>query len=326
MLKKLAKSGFLIHAFILAGLTLVFILTPQVRFSSIQPPNPAAPLGAWLYQFISVFPHFVKPLAIALLVIISLIFNAILIRHDVSPRQSLFPATLTLLFMLFTPDPVNLILTEACLLLLLISMHNVMNLYGEQNTNYMILNATVAISIASMLIPAVLLFALFIWFGIFTFRINTWREWVISLIGLIIPYLYLIFLFFWNDNLEYAHDIYINYFRTITFSFNKPDMLEILTLSMMLLCTLIGLTRFLNDAGEKIISIRKKMWVTAQFAFAGLAVLVFSGDKFPVLLPVLFLPVAATIAYTIVNSRRSWFFDLLILLTALTAILNRINI
>ena len=326
MLKRLAKSGIFIHSLLLAGLAVVFFVTPQVNFPGIQPLPPAAPMGIWLYALLSGYPNLVKPLAISLLVVISLVFNALLIRHDVSPRQSLFPAVLTLTFMLFTPDPLNLIITEACLLLLLVSMHNVMNLYGEQNPNFQVLNAALAISTASMLIPAVMIFAIFIWFGLFTFRINSWRDWLISLIGLAIPYFYLFFLFFWNNNLDYAAGIYIQYFRNSALSFNKPGMLLFIALCLLFINGLLGMVRFLSDAGDKIISTRKKMWVTAQFAFACMAMLAFSGDKFPALLPVIFLPVAAMLSYTILNSRRAWFFDLIFLLTVLTTILNRINL
>lgn len=326
MLKKLAKSGIFIHSLLLAGLTLVFMITPQVNFSALQPPPAAAPVGVWLFELLSVYPLLLKPLAISLLVVISLIFNSILIRHDVSHRQSLFPAVLTLMFMLFTPDPLYLIITETCLLLLLVSMHNVMNIFGKQNPNFAILNASVAVAVASMIVPVMILFIIFIWFGLFTFRVNSWREWIISIFGLVLSYFYLFFLFFWNNNLEFILNIYNNFFQNLTISYSRPGMMEFISLGLLILCALIGLIRFLSDAGDKIISTRKKMWVAAQLAFAGIVVIVAAGDQYPAMLPMLFLPVAAALSYSVLNSRRTLFFDIIILLTIVTAILNRINI
>lgn len=325
MLKKLAKSGIATQALVIAILSLVLFFTPQVDFSAIPPPHAAAPMGVWLYELLAGYPHLVKPLAVSLLIIISFLFNAMLIKHDLSPRQSIFPAVLTLMFMLFTPDPLSLIIAEACLLLLLAGMNNMMSIYGQQNPNFTILNATITISIASMLIPEMMIFGLFVWFGLFTFRINSWREWIISLLGLAIPYFYLLFLFLWNDNLSYAIHTYGSFFHTFAPVFNKPGIFTSITLGLLVLSVLVGLTRFLSDAGDKIISIRKKMWVTAQFAFTGFIVILISGDKYPGLLLFIFLPAAAALSYSLMNSRKTWLFDFIILLTVLTAFLNRIN-
>ncbi|MCB9015583.1 MAG: hypothetical protein H6541_07275 [Lentimicrobiaceae bacterium] len=326
MLKKLALSGVITHLLILVVIVLILFFTPQVSFSSILPPLPVATAGTWLYGWLSANPLLLKPLSIALLLVISLLFNAMLIRHEVGLRSSLFPAVMTMLLMLYTPDAIYLIITEVSLLLLMVSMHNILNLYGEQSPKYMILNATMAVAVASMFIPELIVFTLFVWFGMFTYRINSWREWVISILGLLIPYIYLAFFYFWNDNLAFIIAVYENYFRNWTFHMIKPATMPFITLCALAFTGLISLARFLTDASEKIISLRKKMWITAQFAFAGVGVIIIAGSNVSMLLPVLFLPMAAALSYTIINSRRTWFMDAVILLALLTIIANRINV
>ena len=68
------------------------------------------------------------------------------------------------------------------------------------------------------------------------------------------------------------------------------------------------------------------MWVIGHFAFTGLIATFLSGGAFLAMLPVIFLPVSAIIAYAISNSRRTWVHDVLLILTFAAAIFNRLNL
>ncbi|NTW26511.1 MAG: hypothetical protein HGA37_17575, partial [Lentimicrobium sp.] len=184
MFKRLAKAGVLSQILVILSLGLVYFITPQANMAQVADPGQTAPLGAWIYRLILSYPDLARPLVVILIVALALTMNAILIRHDVTPRQSVFPAIIALVLMLFTPDAYHLAVSLACLILLLFSLHNVMNLYGKQHPFNLVMNATVAISIASMISPPVIVFIFFVWLGFFTFRVNSWREWAISLMGL----------------------------------------------------------------------------------------------------------------------------------------------
>lgn len=326
MFKKLSKAGILSQILVIGILAVVYFITPQVDFPSVADPEPTAPIGVWIYELIYNFPTISRPLVILLTITLSIALNAILVRHDISPRQSVFPAIIALVLMLFSPDPYHLIVTLASLLLLLFSLHSVMDLYGEQYPFNQVMNAGVAISIASMISPPTIVFEVFIWLGFFTFRINTWREWVISLMGLILPYLYLALLYLWNDNLAFAINLYEKLFTNFSFTLQKPRPLEFISLGIFALWIIISAMHYYSDTSEKIISIRKKMWVISHFALAGLAAAFLSGESFLAMLPLVFMPAAAMIAYSVSSSKRSWIHDTLLLLFFAVAILNRLNL
>lgn len=326
MIKRIAKAGIFPQIIVLIILSLAYFITPQAKLSHLTVPDHTAPLGEWIYRLISDYPGMAQPLVVIIIAGLAIALNALLIRHDISPRQSLLPAITALTLMLFTPDAYHLIVTLACLLLLLFSLHNIMGLYGEQHPYSKVLNATFAISVASMISPPVILFIFFVWFGFFTFRVNSWREWVISMMGIILPYFYLALLYLWNNNLVYAIRLYQKIINNFSFVIERPGPLEFIILGLFVVWIIISLSRFIADAGEKVISIRKKMWIISHFAFAGFVAVLLSGGTMMAMLPLIFFPASAIIAYAILNSRRAWIHDLLFILTLASAILIRLNL
>lgn len=326
MIKRLAKAGIFPQIIVLVILALAYFVTPQAKLFHLSDPDHTAPLGEWIFRLISDYPDMAQPILVILIASLAIALNALLIRHDISPRQSLLPAIITLILMLFTPDAFHLIVTLACLILLLFSLHNIMGLYGEQHPFSKVLNATFAISLASMISPPVILFIFFVWFGFFTFRINSWREWVISMMGIVLPYFYLALLYLWNDNLMYAVRLYQEMISNFRFTLERPGPLEFFTLGIYAIWIILSLSRFIADSGEKVISIRKKMWIINHFAFAGFIAVLLSGGAMMSMLPLIYIPVSAIIAYAVSNSRRNWIHDLLFFLSLAAAVLNRLNL
>ncbi len=326
MFKRLAKSGILLQIIVFAILATIHFFTPQAHMNRITDPGHAAPLGEWIFKMIANYPGLARPMVVVLIALLAIALNALLVRHDINPRQSLLPAIITLILMLFTPDDYHLIVTLACLVLLLFSLHNVMDMYGRQYPFSKVLNATFAISVASMISPPVIIFIFFVWFGFFTFRINSWREWIISLMGIILPYFYLALFFLWNDNLIYAVRHYTKMLDSINLTITRPGSLEFVALGLLAFLIAISGSKFLSDTGEKLISIRKKMWIINHFMLAGIAALFLSGDAMMSMLPLVYIPAGAMIAYAVSNSRRMWVRDLLLFLYIAAAIVIRINL
>jgi hypothetical protein len=324
MLKRLAKAGIFTQIIVIILLAAVHYSLPQAKLLPATDPGQTAPFGEWIYRLIADFPGLAQPLVVLLITALAIVLNALLIRHDISPRQSLLPAITALILMLFAPDSYHLIVTLACLILLLFSLHNVMGIYGQQYPFSKVLNATFAISIASMISPPVILFLFFVWFGFFTFRINSWREWIISLMGIILPYFYLALLYFWNGNLIYAFGLYSEILDNINLTIQRPALLEFVGLGIFAFWLIISGLRFLADTAEKVISIRKKMWIINHFLLAGFAALMLSGSMAMSMLPLIYVPASAMIAYAVSNGSRPWVHDVILLLYLAVAFANRI--
>ncbi|HOI87368.1 MAG TPA: hypothetical protein PLV51_05870 [Lentimicrobium sp.] len=326
MLRKLSKSGIYLQLTLTILMLGLFVVTPPLDLKTLTVAGNIAPL-AEIIRHILPGNQIAQTIIAALLAFgLFLIFNLILINQDIVPRQSMIVAFIGSVFILFSGSSGHLILLLCTIYLLLFSLYNILKIYGEQYPYILVLNASVAISAASMIIPPAIAFFPFIWMGFFTLRIGTWREWSISLLGLMLPYLYLLFWFFWNNNLVEALHNYSNFFSSLSPGFINPSLTELVTYIILGLLLLLSLFSFLGDTGEKIISLRKKMWIIAQFLLAGLLFLFLSGPGWPSMLPVIALPLSVMFAFLVLKSKKSWFYDLLLGIFFLLVILLRINI
>ncbi|HPF65168.1 hypothetical protein [Lentimicrobium sp.] len=325
MLRKFSRSGVYLQILFILAVSSFYLFSPHPGFASQVFPENAAPLGRWLSGILPDNELVIRITALILILLNAAGFNIILNHHDLAPRQSLFTALIASVFFLFTGQAEAMIAPLAALLLLLISLHSTMKLYAEPYPYTLVLNASIFVAMASMIYPLAILFAFFIWMAFFTLRISSWREWIISLTGLIVPYVYLAFWFFWNDRLAVAFNEYHAFFNDFDINWSKPGFLQTVVLFLLGSILIISMSVFLNDAGEKIISIRKKMWINAQFLWVAMAVLLLSGKAALLALPLCYLPMALMAGYLITKSRRSWPYDIALGLFLLLVILLRLG-
>ncbi len=326
MLRKLSKSGIYLQLALTILMLVLFVITPPLDLKTIPVAGSITPL-AEIIRNVLPGSQIAQTIIAALLIFgLVLIFNFVLVNQDIVPRQSLIVAFTGSVFILFSGSPGHLILLLCTLYLLLLSLYNMLKIYGEQYPYILVLNASVALSAASMIIPQAIVFFLFIWMGFFTFRISTWREWAISLLGLILPYLYLMFWYFWNNTLPEAFHNYSTFFSSLSPGYINPSLTELVTYIIFGVLLLLSAFSFLGDTGEKIISLRKKMWIIAQFLLAGLLFLFLSGSGWPAMLPVITLPLSVMFVFLVLKSKKSWFYDLLLGIFFLLVILLRLNL
>jgi len=324
MLKKLTKSGEYTHLLLIFVLLAIYFFTPSVGFNASVGYPYAAPIGNWIQLQVLAFPVLSKFVNIILMIVIASYLNRIGIRSEIIPRQSYIASSFLVVFMLFSPGEAYFTSTLLIMLLLVFSYGNMMGMFGKQYPYMQVLNASMAISVSSMILPHTILFVFFIWLGFFTYSVNSWREWVITLIGLIIPYVYLAFAFFWNDNLNYFLDIYSSFFRNPGIGFNIPSIYQLITTGLLAVLYLMSMLQFINDASDKVISIRKRMWLTFQFSFIGIIVMATGGNSIYMLLPVLYAPLALMVSYDIHNQKRSRVYDLMFAVLFISILINRI--
>lgn len=322
MLRKLSKSGIYLQTIFIFIFLGVYMITPLPGFTIQTMPGNAAPLGRLITQNLPENRFAVKFIAVLLILLNITVFNFILRRHDLHQRQSVFTAALASGFYLFTGTPAAMIAPLVAVLMLQFSFDSAMKIYGVTNPYDTILNSSITIGLASMIQPLAVLFLIFLWMAFFTLRISTWREWVISLLGLLIPYIYLAFWFFWTDRLDLAIAEYADFFRYLSLIPVGHSVRETGILALLGLILIISMAAFVNDAGDKIISIRKKMWIGVQFTLISIAAMVLSGKDAMLTMPLVLLPVSMMFAHLVTRSKRSWPWDLLygIFLAAIIAI------
>jgi hypothetical protein len=324
MLKKFSKKGEYTHILIIFIILIINYFTPPLHLMN-ENASSMGPIGIWLSeQSLAVNPAVIKVSVLFLLVLISYYLNRVVAQVDIYPKQSYLSATLLIALFLFSPGMPDIISTIILCGLMCVCLGSMINMFGKQYPYLQILNSSIAIAIASMIIPHTILFILFIWFGFLTYSVNTWREWIISIIGLVIPYLYMFFAYFWNDNLDYLIGTYRQLFYFNFFHFTIPTGYTIVSVFLLLMMYFISTFSFTSDASDKIISIRKRMWLIFQFSIVTVLILVLLPNAAYVLLPILYIPLALMMTYLVHYQRKSVILDIFMVLFVVSILINRI--
>lgn len=213
ILKKLSSAGVSLHVSLILAMLLVMLFFPFREaglkldgFDLLPVYNSLSSLIAPLGKF------WTKLVGIVLIGTIGLLYNQLILKGDLLPKNGLFVALIYFVLMLAWDNLSFTWMSFALALLLLNSLLNISRLATEQHNYAYVMNATISVSMASLLVPQAVIFMLFIWLGFFTLRISSWREWTISFIGLLTPWFYyVVFLFLPMDWLKPILDIPVSF-------------------------------------------------------------------------------------------------------------------
>ena len=262
----------------------------------------------------------------ALLLSTGFLFNNLLIRHELIPKQSLFLLVIFSGFLLTKDNSTSPVVLLAVTLLLLNTLVNIFRMYSEHQAYARVLNATISLSFASLIVPQAIVFMFFVWFGFFTLRIATWREWVISLIGLMVPYFYYAVYLFLTDGLLDELERYHMFFMNFRINYSVSSSLDYAVIAVLVLILIFSIGGFISDTGERVIAIRKKMWLNLHFFWVVLAAMFLSGQAAGFWLPLALLPLSQFMTHLIVYRRKSRIFDFLFFIFIALILLIRIGV
>ena len=310
ILKKISKAGITLHSGLIFAMLLVVLISPFPEMGIEQNSYDLLPiynlLNGW-GGYLGIF--WLKLLGIVLIGMIGLLFNWLVVKGDLLPKKGLFVIFIYFVLMLTWDNLSFTLMAFALTLLLFNSLLNITRLVSEQENYASVLNATLSISLASLIVPQAILFMLFVWLGFFTLRISAYRDWIISLIGLLTPWFYYAVYLFFTDGLVEVYTGYSRFFQEFRLSYSGFNTMEIAVYAVLALMVVISSIAFISDAGERVISIRKKMWLNVHFLWIGLLVIFLTINSAGLLLPVVLLPVSLIVSHRVVNRKKSWILD-----------------
>lgn len=142
---------------------------------------------------------------IGLLLVISEAFllNFIVNENEILTKQTSLPALFYILFMsnnkaMLTPHP--LLFGN---LFILFAIHKLLSSYRKENAYSQAFDAGMLISVATLFYFPFIVFLPLLVVGLIILRPFSWREWLISFFGALIPYFCVITYYFWYDILDY---------------------------------------------------------------------------------------------------------------------------
>jgi hypothetical protein len=85
--------------------------------------------------------------------------------------------------------------------------------YKEEELSYKYFEAALLISLSTMFYSRAALFMIIVWIALSILKTTTWKEWALTIVGFILPYIFLIFILYFSDkNIpDYISKIALNF-------------------------------------------------------------------------------------------------------------------
>lgn len=144
-------------------------------------------------------------------------------------------------------------------------IRNIYRLPSVENPIPLIFNSSLMLGLASLYFLNIILLTIIIWLGLLLHRTNSWRNFMASIIGVIIPYLFILTWYYWSDQLQ---DYFLILSERSFFTFNTiisidiPDLIISVVISFFIV---LGVLKTFVSLGEKNINLRRNLIITIYF-------------------------------------------------------------
>jgi hypothetical protein len=310
MLRWVSKSGTFIQ-FAIYTVLLLLLWIPAFVNPVLPVITPAdGPLYSLIVSWIAVNASLTVSLALLFVVIQSLILFYVFQANGFFGRSNFLPAIIVLLSYSWNVDYQTMHALLPAIVLIILAVHSVIAMYGQQAAYRQVFTAGFSLGIAALFyIPLVYLLPL-IWLTLITYRIFSWREYVISVIGFSLPLLYYFSWLFWNDTLIEG----INQLATSVTNFTLParlSLIDTIWLSASVFILVVTMIAVLNIMNDKIISIRRRSWVLFNFSFTSLIVIFLAGWPFLSANYLFVIPMSFFVTGSLSLLKRRFWFEVL---------------
>jgi len=259
---------------------------------------------------------------IALLFIVAEAFllNFIIDKNEVLSKPSFLPALLYIIFM--SIDNSMLVLHPSVLanLFVLLAIYVLTDSYRKNSAFSNAFDAGALFSIATLFYAPVFIVLPLLGIGLFIFRPFNWREWIICAIGLLMPFLFVLAFYFWNERLDYFWSDKIVY-SIVKPSINYSSVFYVLVgiILIIIFLSLGNLFRNLTGVSQKKIKITQLLIWLSVFALLSLQRAPSVSCKYFSLFAI---PVSVFCAEYLLSVKRKWWSELLFTILFVSLIIN----
>jgi len=248
--------------------------------------------AAWLDAAFGHFPLIMVVLFLGLLVFQALYLNQIHDYHRLAERNQMLVAVFYLILMGSAPILVrpNMMIIVNFLMILL--MNIIFNILGENEPYRQVFDASVLVSIASLFYFPAIFFIVFIWLCFIVYQIFTWREWLISIIAFVLPYIFLGPYFLYTNELPKVVMAFIARFMEIKPVFVLVNPYSYIVWGLLFFLVMIVFSRIIKGISESSVDLQKKNRVVLFFLFIVAVSAVYSGENFRMHLTLAAMPVS----------------------------------
>jgi hypothetical protein len=248
-------------------------------------------------------------LAFILLLSESVILALVLSAFDLAPKSSGMSAIIFFLLSSWQTETLNLHPVLISNIFFIIFLNYFLKVNDRTDPFKEVFSAAFTLSLACIFTFSAFPLFLVMWFGFFVYRILSWREWFISILGFLLPFLFALTWFFWFDRLDEVNQDLISRLHFPVFTAHL-GYFKLIIWGGIAFLSLGALFRTLSIIREKVISIRKNFLFMAWFFLISLLVLLNYANDITYVSLVPLLPASALIAYHFTSLKKTLWWDI----------------
>lgn len=323
MLRWISKSGTFVQFTVFSVILVVFWIPSFVNplLPVITPAD--GPLYTLLANFLYQYPSLNVAVALILVIIQALILFYVYQSNGFFGRSNFLPAIIILLAYSWNGNYQTMHAVLPAGIFIIIALNAMMAMYGQQAAFHKVFTAAFSLGIASLFYIPLTYLLLLIWFTLITYRISSWREYAVSIIGYVVPFIYYASWLFWSDSLQQG----LNQLSGSLFNLVLPARISVVNtiwLSVSAFITVVTMIAVLKTMGDKLISLRRRAWVLFNFSFTAIILVLLAG--WPILSAnyLFVIPMSFFITGSLTLIKRSFWFEMMALAYFLLLISMRV--
>ena len=272
------------------------------------------PLYDSIVYLTSGIPYLSNILGLLLVYIQALILNHIVNKNEMLKPRTNLPALMYILAMSVMVELQTMHPVVFANLFILLAFERLSSVYVQKTVFSQVFDAGSMIALASFFYFPAIIFFLFIWGTLLITRTFIWREYIIALFGLIVPYAFLGTYYFWTGDWNtVSQEISSN-------NYNPADMVlpkfiatdYILVMFLLILLSFSILTMFKMMANN-IVRIQYLLRSLVILLFTGFIAILFDNSKNLHTIALAAIPFAVFTGNYLLNFRRKWVAELILL-------------
>ena len=306
---------------VLPLLTILFWTPSFLGFKQVDPID-QMPLYNAVSDLVFFYPNLVWLLSVGLIYFESILLNAYINKFEILTQRSNLPALFFVIitsafssFQLFHP----VILSN---LFLILAFGRICSIYRQDFVFAYTFDSGALIALASLFyFPAIIFFPI-AWFSLAVIRPFIWREYVISLLGMLTPYALLVVYYLFTDNFIYLFKevYYIPWLDVIKFDLGNEKYLYL----VFGVLSIIGIPRLISISGLSVVRTQNLLKIIAFTFFIGNCAFVLFRNSFSYTFMLLAFPLAVLLANYFITVIKQWIAEVVFLALIIIALFQYI--
>lgn len=241
-------------------------------------------------------------------------------KHEISKR-SFLPGLLYIIMSSVNAASVQLHPVLISNLFLFFAVNRLLEMYRREDTFSEVFDAGFLIAIAALFYSPCLIFLLLVFIALLLFHPFIWREWLIAIIGFILPFLFLFVYYYLADT------SFEDFLNSISVFGRKKDYFLHYHASMRIYLVITGVILFLSILSEltsgKGIKLKTKKGISFNYWYLAVSVVAVLSTPFEIIESTLIAaPLSVVFANYLLSLKKNWIAELIFVLLAASSLVN----